>query len=234
MRHPPNRTRTATSRGGRRGVRLAADPLRIARRCQMSLKGVKTPTEGWSVVLCGSGGGISGRRRVTSAVPGGRHWASSAFHRLTRAREYQKPLSGASGSQRGGRSLGLGGSLDAALLRLAWLLHCSEAARSGSAGRVRQRRRTRAASSPTGGVGASAGASEASPGRSRLHRCACSPPSASASARSRRDAGDAAALASCPRAQEVDVSAPPVWPSTNRVGFVNSVGCVDLADFQGD
>jgi hypothetical protein len=51
-----------------------------------AVKGVKTPTEGWSVVLCGSGGGISGRRRVTSAVPGGRHWASSAFHRLTRAR----------------------------------------------------------------------------------------------------------------------------------------------------
>jgi hypothetical protein len=42
------------------------------------------------------------------------------------------------------------------------------------------------------------------------------PPSASAPARSRRDAGNAAALAPRPGAQEVDVSAPPMRPPTNR------------------
>src|SRR5712692_1344818 len=92
----------------------------------------------------------------------------SPFLRVTRARVYQKPPSGVPENRRSREGVassafaGLGVSVNALLLRLPGVHCCSEAARSGSAGRVHQGRGTPGAATPGLGLGSPASASEAS------------------------------------------------------------------------
>jgi hypothetical protein len=141
---------------------------------------------------------------------------STSYLKLTRAREYQKALSGArTASRTSGR---LAWEYRSMLLSFAYLAFAAVLKRSGSSFRVRQGFGTRAAAAPALGLGASASISEASARRSRVYGCARSSAAASAPAWVRGDTGDTAALASRPRAQEVDLPAAPARASFDRPG----------------